>query len=267
MAPQQPVRCAGRSARARARARALAVASGVLVTAFALSGCGTAAADDDEPEHRAFPYSGKTLRIDADNTSLDLVPADVDEIEVTRWFDGWTAIGGDVKKVWEVEGDTLRLGIDCQGLIDNCDSRHRVKVPRDLALTVDNDNGAVVANGFTADLDITSGNGSVRVGDPTGRLDLKSDNGRVEATGVASRDVAASSDNGRVELAFAEVPDRVDAKSDNGRVGIRLPDGAYRVEAEADNGDVDITVPRDDRSEHHVTARSDNGGISVRTAN
>lgn len=54
----------------------------------ALSGCGSTDVGDAPDEHKSFAFSGKALTIDADNSSLELVSADVKEIEVTRRVGG-----------------------------------------------------------------------------------------------------------------------------------------------------------------------------------
>ncbi|NUK05841.1 hypothetical protein HRW18_14580 [Streptomyces lunaelactis] len=42
---------------------------------------------------------------------------------------------------------------------------------------------------------------------------------------------------------------------------------SYAVTAKSSNGDVDVDVPTDGGSAHIVTARSDNGKVTVRSAN
>ncbi|MCC5034827.1 DUF4097 domain-containing protein [Streptomyces sp. WAC 00631] len=239
---------------------------GAAVLVAGVAGCGGDAGDDETPERRAFSLGGEVLKIDAENTSVELVPAEVEDVRVTRWFSGWTALGGDVEEFWEMKGDTLRIGVRCEGLIDNCGSRHRVQVPHDVAVTVDGDNGKITAIGFATALELRSDNGPVRVEDSRGPLKLTSHNGEVKATGVIARRVSAEAGNGSVELGFARVPDQVDVTSDNGSVSVGLPRATYRVDAVARNGDADVTVPRDTASKHRITVRSDNGNITVRTA-
>ncbi|MER5971380.1 DUF4097 family beta strand repeat-containing protein [Streptomyces sp. NPDC002055] len=262
-----PARAGARTPRGRA-GRSVVALSGALLLAVAATGCGSAdAADDKTPERRDFALRGHALTVVAENTDVELVPADVEKIEVTRWFNGWTAVGGGVEKYWRMQDGELRIGVDCDGLINNCDTRHVIKVPRAAAVTVKGDNGDLTAKGFGTPLTLASDNGTVRVRDSRGRLDLSSDNGGVSATGIGARRVSAQSDNGDVRLAFARVPDRVETGTDNGGTDVALPRARYRVEAGTDNGDTDVSVPRSDRSGHTVTARSDNGDITVRTGN
>ncbi|MEU1122115.1 DUF4097 family beta strand repeat-containing protein [Streptomyces sp. NPDC005899] len=255
--------------RNRNRNKALVAAGGILLLVAGLSGCGGADVDDAPVEHKSFAFAGKTLTIDAENSTLDLEPADVDEIEVTRQVDGWVLFGSGPDPVWKLEGDKLTLRVKCSAMISDCGSHHRVKVPRDLALNVDGSNGQVTASGFTAPLTLASSNGQVLVRDSEGPLDLESDNGSVVAERVSGDSVIARSSNGSIDLAFDRVPKLVDTVSDNGSVHIDLPPGkrAYAVSASADNGSVSVDVPRSDSSPHVVKARSDNGEVTVRSAN
>jgi len=153
-------------------------------------------------------------------------------------------------------------------VLENCDSRHRVRVPRGVAVTLKGDNGHISAKSFASALTLRSDNGAVRGEDVRGALELESGNGKVDATGIASRQVSAVSDNGQVRLGFTEAPDLVDVESDNGSVRIELPPrSSYKIDAKSDNGNIDIGVPRDDLSEHSVSARSQNGEITIGTAN
>ncbi|MEU5820009.1 MULTISPECIES: DUF4097 family beta strand repeat-containing protein [Streptomyces] len=247
---------------------ALVAVGGTVLLVAALTGCGSTDVDDAPVEHKSFAYGGKALTIEAENSTVQVVPADVDEIEVTRRVDGWAVLGSGPDPVWKLEGDTLTLRVKCKALISNCESRHEVKVPRGLALTVDADNGKVTASQFSTPLKLYSDNGGVVVRDVSGPLELKSDNGSVRGERISARSVVARSDNGSVDLDLSRVPDLVDTVSDNGRIAIDLPAGktSYAVTASADNGHVDVKVPRSDSSRHVVKAHSDNGGVAVRHA-
>ncbi|NBM16485.1 DUF4097 family beta strand repeat-containing protein [Streptomyces sp. GC420] len=249
--------------------RTFAAVGGGLVTALLVAGCGSsnAAEEDDTPERKAFSFGGRILTIEADGSEIELAPADVEDVEVTRWFTGWTALGESPKVTWGMKGSTLTFRTECDALINDCAAKHAVKVPRGVAVVVENDNGKVTASGFGTSLKLRSDNGKVVVRDSSGALELKSDNGEVVAEAIGSAQVRADSENGAVRLAFTEVPDRVEAGSDNGEVRIELPRATYRVSAGSDNGDADVSVPRSDTSGHVVEAHSDNGEVTVRSAN
>ncbi|WP_328538989.1 DUF4097 family beta strand repeat-containing protein [Streptomyces sp. NBC_00344] len=251
------------------RTRTILVAGAAAVAALALSGCG-ADPSDAPAEHKSFALSGKTLTVDSDNASIELVPADVKTVEVTRRVDGWVFLGSGPHASWSMKNDKLTLRLKCDALASDCAARHQIKVPRGVTVVVQDDNGRITATGFTTPLKLRSDNGAVVVRDSAGALDLSSNNGSVNAENVSSGSVTAGSDNGAVRLAFSKAPDRVKTVSDNGAVEIALPTGtglAYRVDTSSDHGRVKISVPRNDSSTHVVSARSGNGEVTVRSAN
>ena len=253
----------------RNRTVALAVASvGTLVVVGGLAFAGQAGASSDAgPEHRAFALAGKALTVDDNDGAVRVRPADVSRVEVPRWFDATTILGGTPSATWSMADDgRLKLRTHCVGLVSHCDIRYEVLVPRGVAVTVESGNGAVDASGFAGPLKITSGNGEVTVADSTGDLTVSSGNGKVTGTGLRDRRVRAESANGQVELGFAAVPDQVDGVSHNGPVTVDLPRATYQVAAETGNGRTRVDVPQDPRSGHVVTARSDNGSVAVRGA-
>ncbi|MFI1936470.1 DUF4097 family beta strand repeat-containing protein [Streptomyces purpureus] len=246
-----------------------AALAGALVGMVGLTGCGSSDVDAAPVERKTFAFSGESLAVDADNSQLTIVAADVKDVQVSRQVDGWVFMGEGPESSWKLEGGKLTLRTDCTGIASNCDARHEVKVPRGVAVSVEDDNGSVTADGFTTALKLKSDNGEVTVRNSFGPLELTSNNGSVLVERSGSRSVIAHSDNGEVRLKLTAVPDRVETTSDNGRVDIELPGKgvAYAVNAKSDNGDVDVDVPTDKGSAHVVTARSDNGEVSVRTAN
>ncbi|MER7112546.1 DUF4097 family beta strand repeat-containing protein [Streptomyces sp. NPDC000229] len=249
--------------------RSVVVVGGVVLGALGLVGCGGAEAEGAPVERKAFGFRGETLVVDADDSELVLVPADVKDVEVTRQVDGWVVLGDGPEPVWKLEGDRLTLRVQCDALVSDCAARHEVRVPRGVAVTVEDDNGDVTAEGFETALKVTSGNGRVTVRDAGGPLELRSDNGDVRVEGGTSKSVVARSGNGGIRLALGAVPDRVEAVNDNGDIAVELPDGStrYAVEAGSGNGEVKVAVPTDEGSSHVVKARSDNGQVTVRDAN
>ncbi|MFI6276702.1 DUF4097 family beta strand repeat-containing protein [Streptomyces sp. NPDC050988] len=252
----------------RPRRFLVAVGVGAVVVGVFVTGCGASAGDDKEPEKRSFELSGRTLTVDSDDSALELVAADVDKVQVTRWFEGRVAIGGDPRVTWVMKDDTLKLRMHCSGVVADCSAKHRIEVPRDVAVVVRDDDGSVKADGFKDSLDIHTKDGSVRVEDVAGALTLRTDDGSVEATGVDSRRVDVNTRDGSVRLDLTAVPDRVSARGDDGSLTIGLPDDAtYRVTTGTDDGAVEVSVPRDEGSSHVVSAHTKDGKVTVRTAN
>jgi hypothetical protein len=245
--------------------RAALVVTGTALALAALSGCGSDL-EDARPEKRSFATAADRLTIDSDNGDVAVRPADVDRIEVTRWFSGWALIG-DPEATWEMDGDRLELRTDCGPVVGDCSARYEVLVPRETELTVVGDNGDIRAEGFGTALRIETDNGDVTVSDSTGPLTLEGDNGDMVATGVTSRQVNAVSDNGDVRLVFTSAPDRTSVESSNGDVTLEVPEGtAYRVDAETSNGDVTTELATDPKGANRLDVRSDNGDITLHTA-
>ncbi|MFI2072444.1 MULTISPECIES: DUF4097 family beta strand repeat-containing protein [Streptomyces] len=254
--------------RARRVARLSALAGGVLVAAVALTGCGTADADEATPEHKAFALAGRELTVDTDNSAIELVPASGNgkDVQVTRWFDGWS-VGGETGVSWEMEGgDTLKLRMKCRGLSVDCEAKHKIEVPRGVAVTVKGGNGEIKARGFETALTVRTSNGAVDVRDAKGAVELRTSNGAITAEGLRASKVKASTSNGQVRIGLDRVPDEVRTTASNGATRITLPRAPYKVDAKAGNGSVSVDVPRDDASRHEVIAHSGNGAIEVRTA-
>ncbi|GGR96303.1 lipoprotein [Streptomyces aureoverticillatus] len=279
----------------RPRARGMRVLVGVGATAVAVgmvAACGASAEDDSDPEQRSFALPGHTLTVDSDDSALELVVSDdakAGDVRVTRWFDGRTVIGESPKVTWKMDGDRLTFRTKCSGVISNCSAKHRVVVPRGVAVTVLDDDGKVTATGFREPLKVRTSDGSVTVKDARGPLDLRSVDGSVRALGVTSKRVSAASRDGSVRLELATAPDRVQARSQDGSVTVALPvakdgggrgegseggDGSggggaasYRVDTTTVDGRADVSVPRDSHSPHHVSVRSVDGNVTVRSAN
>ncbi|WP_425575564.1 DUF4097 family beta strand repeat-containing protein [Streptomyces gobitricini] len=245
------------------------VIGGMVLGVFGVSGCGGARADEAQVERKAFGFRGETLVVDADDSELVLVPADVKDVEVSRQVEGWVVMGNGPAPVWKLEHGTLTLRVECDALVSDCAARHEVRVPRGVAVTVRDGNGDVTAEGFRTALKVTSDNGTVTVRDAAGPVDVRSDNGDVRVEGATSKSVVARSANGEIRLALRAVPDRVEAVTDNGDIAVELPRGTtrYAVRAGSENGEVKVEVPAGERSGHVVKAHSDNGQVTVRGAN
>ncbi|WP_137989518.1 DUF4097 family beta strand repeat-containing protein [Streptomyces vilmorinianum] len=255
---------------ARRRIRTLLAAGGAVVVVLGVGGCGSTDAAGAPVEEKSFAFSAGTLTVDSDNSELEIVPADIKDVRVSRQVEGWVFMGNGPEADWRMEGGRLTLRVECDGVASDCDSVHRIQVPRGVAVTVEDDNGKVTADGFDTALKITADNGEVIVRNASGALDLSSGNGEVVVEGgTTSGQVVARSDNGAVRLALSAVPARVEAVSDNGEIDIALPTGSasYDVDGRSDNGSVRIDVPTRKGSAHVVTARSDNGEVVVRSAN
>ncbi|GAA2119471.1 DUF4097 family beta strand repeat-containing protein [Actinomadura napierensis] len=245
--------------------RSFPLATGSLLLVALLTGCG-ASADDAQPERRDFGPVGSRLTIAKDGGDLDIRPADVKNVQVTRRFDRWALIGGEPAATWNLSGDRLTLATDCGTLIGGCAVRYRVLVPRNLTVGIEGENGTISATGFSAALRIRSSNGAIAVTGATGPLDLRSENGGLRSTATRSPQVSATSESGEVDLSFATAPRQVAVTTENGEVKVTVPRAAYNVTTTTDSGDVRADVPKDASAPRSITARTDSGSITLGTA-
>ncbi|MFD4608473.1 DUF4097 family beta strand repeat-containing protein [Streptomyces sp. NPDC058440] len=249
-------------------ARVAAAAGAVVVLVATATACGGSAEDDTSPERRSFALRGDTLTVDSDDSALEIVSggqAKAGTVEVTRWFSGSVLIGDDPRVTWSMKDDRLVLRLKCSGFVADCSAKHRIEVPRGIAVKVEDRDGSVRARGFEDALSIRTGDGSVHVTDSTGPLELRSGDGSVRAE-VSSLRVRATTGDGEVHLELGTVPDLVDTRSGDGSVSITVPRAPYRVTTKTGDGSVNVDVPRDDASSHVVSATTGDGSITVRTA-
>lgn len=263
-----------RSRHGRARTPALAVACAVVIITALTAGCGGRVGDDKKPEHRSFSLQGKTLTIDSDDSALELVPVDGDEVRVTRWFKGRTVLGDAPSVSWAWRDDRLTLRMSCSGMVTGCTSRHRIEIPRTAAVTVNNEDGSVTANDFRTALKIHTEDGAIRVERSAGRLELTAADASIRTVHTTSRQVKATTADGTIELELAAVPNRIETRTQDGTTTLRLPRSgpngatiAYHVDVSTEDGLTDIAVPQDAESPHVISARADDGKVTVQNTN
>ncbi|MFE1350264.1 DUF4097 family beta strand repeat-containing protein [Streptomyces sp. NPDC058757] len=206
------------------------VVAGVLVAGVAVAGCGSVDVAGAPVEREVFAFQGRELVVDSVGSDLVVGAGDVEDVRVERQVDGWGVGGSGPEARWELVDGRLRIRVECDGIASGCGAVHRVLVPRDVAVSVTGEDGDVAVEGF--------------------------------ATAVKVR-----SDNGDVRLSFGVVPRRVDVAGDNGDLTVTLPRAEYEVSGSSGNGDRNIDVPVREGSGRKVSLRSDNGDVTVRTAN
>ncbi|MFD4987319.1 DUF4097 family beta strand repeat-containing protein [Streptomyces sp. NPDC058374] len=248
--------------------RLAATAAGAAALALLTAGCaGDASADGGaEPEHKSFALPGRTLTVDSDDSRIELVVGDGDEVRVTRWFTGRAVLGSTPRADWTVEGDELRLRVTCSGLITTCDAKHRVEVPADVAVTLRTQDGSVTAKGFSTPLTLHGSDARLTVENVSGPLDLRSTDGAITARSVSSPTVRARTEDGSLLLSMAEAPERIDAGSKDGSVTVELPEAAYRVRTAVQDGRANVSVLEDPSSSRVVSVTAEDGNVTVRPA-
>ncbi len=222
--------------------------------AVAMTGCAVSLDVNDDTTRRieedTIPLGDlAALDITTDNGQVEVVGGNVSAIELRAVL--VESDRGDASyTVTEAPGGGGgRLVIDGEcdgGWLDRCSVGFRVVVPEHFDVAIETSNGRIDIEGITGDVDIETNNGAID-GDDLG-------------SAIAS----AHTDNGRIELAFADAPDDVEVQTDNGRIVVRVPEGAdYAVTADSDNGAIEIDVTDDPTAERSIRASSDNGAIDV----
>ena len=183
---------------------------------IALSATACSSGDDlaNAPtDSKTFAFTGTNLTVKSNAAELELVPADIDEIQVERQTSG-TANGNAPSTEWDIAGNTLTLKADCVGVSIGCKARYSVKVPRHTVINAENTNGSIKASEISTDLVATTGKGDLQLNDFSGqKLELISDDGNISGDGIAAPSVSATSADGDIRLSFGTVPENVGVKS------------------------------------------------------
>jgi Putative adhesin len=216
-----------------------------LLTAAAvtIASCGTST---DASAQNTYTITEPTTSLKIDNPvgSTYVEGTDATTISVTEQL---TYTGDPPKTNHSLTDRQLTLSYTCpSGINVNCSVSYVVKVPRRIAVQIDDQVGAVTLTGLAGKLDVTSSTGGI------------------DATGLSNEAVTARASSGTITLAFTTPPTMVSAQTQVGSVTVRLPTGtAYAVDAGSEVGSVEVTVQRDPGAARRVTAHSQVGSVTV----
>ena len=250
--------------------KTLAVGS-ILVLALRATGRSSGAGGDADSAaaHTApqtIPFSGQSLTIDAGTTDLIVASGGSDGIKIDRQIAG-TANGESPKVTEALDGDTLNLSVDCNGLALGCKGRFTVTVPDGVAVVAQNKNGLITVSGFSADLTVSAVDGRAELAQISSQtLALTGKDMDVKGTGLSAKTVTTDTRNGDIDLTFSDAPDRVEVNSNDGNVSLALPDTEYRVDVTTKKGNNDVSVPKSDSSSHIISVTTRNGDVSIAPA-
>ncbi|WP_411143367.1 DUF4097 family beta strand repeat-containing protein [Streptomyces sp. x-80] len=235
-----------------------------MVVSLAVSSCGVAKDGESKSDEKNFDYSGKKLSIRATNSTVRLKPGDGDgKIRVARTLKGKAGDAGNSE--WSLNGSTLTLRTECNGISLSCEASYTVTVPKGASVSLESTAGPVSAEGLTQPLDIRVKDASAEVENISGKLGMNVSGGNASATGIASEEFTATTSNGRVKATFEAAPRKITASAGNGNVNVTLPKGAekYRVTTKATNGQAHSAVPNTKGSERSIELTSQNGSVRV----
>lgn len=243
--------------------------AGSLVALAALGASGylvvNVMAHERTSEAHTFDASGlRSIQVDGEHSDVEIIGRDVDDVTVE--IDVSHGLRR-TKQAVEVVDDVLRLTNACpNGPPFWCSVEYRIVMPTTLVVDIHADSGHTTLRNVDADVTVDVHNGGIELDQVSGAIDARSLNGSVRGSGLKGDVVTARSTNGRVTLAFAEPPTRVEARSTNGSVTVVVPDDehTYRLEVDAVNGGTDPGVRADPASERSIVAVTTNGSAAVR---
>ena len=195
-------------------------------------------------------------------------------------------------------GGASALGVNCDGVNDNCDVNATLDVPARTAVTLASDGGNmtvgivtghvaldtgggdVTGSGLSGTIQISTEGGNVGAGNLdgpmrmytgggdlngnglTGDLTVSTEGGNVNANAVISQQVYVQSGGGEVTLAFTQPPQNLQVISEGGNVNLVLPNGGitYDISAHAQGGNLNIPSGLASAASHHTIAVTSGGG-------
>jgi hypothetical protein len=246
------------------RTTALAAAATVaIMPALAVTGCANSRTVSAQ---RSFRFGGNRLVVDVGSSDLRLVPGGGPGLEVRRWLSGTAARPG--HSSWTLADGTLRLSIDCTGLVLSCGSRFQVALAPGVSVVVHSGSGAVSVDGLTGPVVINGGSGSVQVTGTSGPLQISTGSGDIIGSAIRSPSVRTRSNQGSADIGFAAAPRLVDLSCGSGNATARVPTAGhqYQVQVSSGTGAARSRVPDDSRSASIVRVTSGQGSAQVRPA-
>lgn len=228
-------------------------------------------------DHRDLPTNMRTLTVDTGASPMAV------RIVADRNATGPRV---DIRMVTSHRGDReeLTLTNDANGTLLRVDAQSNflawgdpgeltVTVPpqlgRQLAVTVRQDTGVLIAEADLDELTATNTDGAVLLHGAVRRIEVRGRDSDIHARqpiSVGDSFIAETRD-GTVQVRFAVAPPRIEASTRDGDIEISLPTpGPYLVRAQSDDGSASVRVPQTtdaSRATATVTATTRHGEISV----
>lgn len=225
----------------------------VLFTASALviTGCTVTTGNGDTTKQNSYTITEPVTSLKVDNPvgATRIEGTDATTVSVTEQL---SYTGNPPQTSHSIGGGQLALTYACSSRVINshvCSVDYVIKVPRRIAVQIGGNVGDTTLTGLA------------------GQLTATSNAGDIDGTGLTGGVVNARASAGAITLRFTEPPSTVDAQTRVGSVEVRLPVGtSYAVDAGSRVGDVDVTVQRDPGSDHHISAHSEVGSVTVNSS-
>lgn len=141
---------------------------------------------------------------------------------------------------------------------------------RQLAVTVRQDTGVLIAQADLDQLTATTTDGAIILRGTVRRVEVRGQDSNIRAREpiTVTESFTASTVSGDVDVRFADTPPRqIDATTRDGDIEISLPPpGPYLVHAHSGDGGATVRVPETTdpaRATSEITARSDDGNVVI----
>ena len=267
--------------RTAARAALVIAAIAIIATTLALltAGAWGLSAFRLVTDHHGLPANMRALTVEtADSPMAVRIVADRDATEPRVDVRLMTADRGDREELTvtnDANGTLLRVDAQSSFLSWGDPGELTVTVPpelgRQLAVTVRQDTGLLIAEADLDQLTATTTDGAVLLRGTVRRIEARARDGEIHTRQPISvgESFIAETRDGDVQVRFADAPPQITATSRDGDVEIGLPTpGPYLVRAQSGDGSATVRVPQTTdpaRAAATVTATTRDGEISVET--
>ncbi|QCD66512.1 MULTISPECIES: DUF4097 family beta strand repeat-containing protein [Halomicrobium] len=241
------------------------LATGAAGAAAALAGCTISGQPERETTDVEYSVADvDSVAVDGDDGETTVEPWDGDEVQIlaTKYAIGGTELS-DVQVTRTVDDGRLSVGVKdttgvAIGTVGGGLESLTVKVPSGVRVTeLTVDDGDATIGDVAGDLALSVDDGTAEVGPLDGGVQIDADDGDIEVGAVDS--VAGKVDDGGISATEATTIGDVEADDGDLDLAVANVDGPATVSA--DDGDVTLRLsPSLDLS---VTARSDNGTVTV----
>lgn len=221
------------------------------------------------------------LKISADNIKLNIEGSQASQIQVdyAKQVFGKNIAQGEAQRVMDEMsinfeeqnnevyiktsmGKNLNRGINISKRLIALN----VKVPIDMKIMIDSDNGAIKIQNVAGDIDIESDNAAVELIDVSGNIKIDSDNGAIRLTSPSTGNLSLESDNGLIDVSLSKLAgDSYNIRTDNGMIHLTLSqDIAVDLEVTVNNGKVESSFPLERKGYIYTGSLGGGGGPRIR---
>lgn len=230
-------------------------------------------------DHHNLPANMRSLTVDTASSPMAVrIVADRDATEPRVDARLMTVDRGDREELTvtnDANGTLLRVDAQSSFMTWGDPGELTVTVPpelgRQLAVTVRQDNGVLIAEADLDELTATTADGAVLLRGAVRQIEVRSRDGEIRTRQPISvgGSFTAETRDGDVQVRFADAPPQIEATTRDGDVDIAVPTpGPYLVKTQSGDGAATVRVPQTtdaSRAAATVTATTRDGEISVET--